>query len=251
MKWSNARPFNWERYAIVIERFLDYVESGDVKLRYMWLDQMKQNPATLTEHQREYGYYILYYFFAVFCLGLPWHDEDEAVKIELLVDTLPEDPVKRREFREFMLRCHSFRRYQGQAPFRFVEVGEVNSKDHILLQCVDVIIGSAGFRLNKMHLVTQRNGRRAKATKAKEQLYRQITARIGKITMAERGREAYGIGVSTSTGTFENRWRLKFRQWDFRTGFDPSWVRHKEAPGGVSGQSARFLGKGRFLGKAL
>jgi len=161
MKWSKTRPFNWERFAILVERFLDFVETGGVKFRYMWLDQLFQNPDALNDYQREYGYFILYYYFIVYCFGLPWHDDPEPVTIEFFPDSLPEEPTKRASFRDFLLRCHAARRFQNQSAFSFINVGDVNSKEHTVLQCVDVIIGAFGFRLNGLHRATQANGRRA------------------------------------------------------------------------------------------
>jgi hypothetical protein len=104
IKWSQVRRFNWERVAVVIDRFLDFVEAGDVKLRYMWLDQGFHDPAALNDFHREYGYYILYYFFVVFGFGLPWHDEAERVNIVFFPDTLPDQPEKRKSFQQFLYR---------------------------------------------------------------------------------------------------------------------------------------------------
>jgi hypothetical protein len=227
IKWTRVRPFNWERVALVLDRFFDFVEADRLKLRYMWLDQLFGNPAALNDFHREFGYYILYYFFLVFCFGLPWHDLPEPVQVEFFPDTLPDQPEKRRSFRNFLLWCHGARRFRERSPFRIISVGDVDSKSHLLLQCVDVIIGAVGFRLNKLHEIRQHDGRRGEGTKVKELLYKRIVARIGRIDMAQRGRRAFGVGVNTSTGTFENCWRLRFRQWNFRRpdGFNPDWVR--------------------------
>jgi len=227
MKWSYTRPFNWERYARVVDLFLDSVEDRRVKLRYMWLDQLFQNPNALTAYQREYGYYILYYFFIVFAFGPPWHDVG-SVEVEALLDAFPDTPEKRFNFRQFMLSCHQFQRFENCSTFRIFDVGHVDSHEHIIVQCVDVIIGAMGFRLNRMHQVKQSNGRRADATKAKEKLYKRIRDRLGQIDMGERGGSAFGVGVSTSRGSdYSNLWRHKFRQWSFKKPgvLDPRWVR--------------------------
>lgn len=215
IKWTKVRPFNWERVAVVLDRFLDFVQAGEIKLRYMWLDQMFQTPDALTEYHRRYGYYILYYFFLVLAFGLPYHDSDEIVDIaRFLPDKLPDEPEKRREFEQFLCQCHQLRRYHGHSQFRISNVGEAHSHDHIILQCVDVIIGAVGFRLNHMHKAKQPNGRRAEATKVKEKLYERIRDRLGEIDMGERGGQAFAIGVNTGKGSdFANLWRHKFRQW--------------------------------------
>ncbi len=228
IKWSQVRPFNWERVAVVLDRFFDFVEGGVVKLRYMWLDQMFQDPAALNDFHREYGYYILYYFFVVFGFGLPWHDEKEPVNVVFFPDTLPDQPEKRKSFRQFLYRCHAAHRHDDLSRFRFVEVGDVNSKNHVILQCVDVIIGAAGFRLNQHHVAKQKNGKRAEATKIKEKLYDHIRKRLAQIDMGERGTLSFAVGVNTGkNGDVANRWRHKFRQWDFRKPgtFNADWAR--------------------------
>jgi hypothetical protein len=229
MKWTQVRPFNWERVAVVLDRFLDFVDERKIKLRYMWLDQAFQDPDALSTYHIEYGYYILYYFFLVFGLGLPWHDDpDGLVSIEYFLDTLPDQPEKREAFRRFLLRAHNFKRFDKQSRFRIVSVGDVDSKKHVILQCVDVIIGAVGFRLNHQHKAKKKNGRRAEATKTKEQLYNRIRLRLGQIDMAERGGLSYAVGVNTGkSGDVANRWRHKFRQWDFRKpgSFNVDWAR--------------------------
>jgi hypothetical protein len=122
VKWTKVRRRNWERVAALVDRFLDFVEYGSVKLRYMWIDQLKQNPGALNDNHREFGYFILYYFFVVFSFGLPWNDDPEGASVELLVDTLPDDPTKRASFQSFLLGCHRARRFENQAPFRIMRV---------------------------------------------------------------------------------------------------------------------------------
>lgn len=228
VKWSRVRDVNWERYAVLIDRFLDLVDAGTIKLRYMWLDQQFQNPAALNDYHLETGYYILYYLFLVLAFGLPWHDEREGVEIEFFPDQLPDQPEKRREFIRFLKSCHLARRYEGRSDFRIINVGDVPSRKHLILQCVDVIIGAIGFRLNHMHKVLQDNGRRATGTKVKERLYKAIIARLRAIDMAERGTRDFSIGHSTGINNdIVNRWRHKFRQWDFKQPgtFNPDWIR--------------------------
>lgn len=227
IKWSLTTPARVERFGVVVDRFLDFVESGDVKLRYMWLDQLRQDPNALTTWHREYGYYILYYFFVVFGFGLPWHDERDTVSIEFFPDILPFEPQKRQEFRAFLLRCHNSHRFRQRAPFRITTVAAVDSAKHIILQCVDVIIGAVGYKLNKQYLAKP-GRRRSVSSVAKIELWQRVRDRLGLIDMGERGTRSFAVGVNTGTGTeAQNRWRHKFRQWDFRTpgAFNPNWVR--------------------------
>jgi hypothetical protein len=226
VKWTEVRPNKWKRFALIVDRFFDFVDSGDIRLRYMWLDQMFQEPERLTEYHREFGYYILYYFFLVFGFGLPWHDGDQPILIEFHPDELPDELSKRSDFTRFLMRCHRSARFDNLSEFRIIDVGEVTSRDHLILQCVDLIIGAVGAKLNKTLIQKGPSGRRFERTIVKELLYKHIRQRIGDIDMRERGTRHFSVGVNTGTGSdFANRWRHKFRQWNFRKpgAFNPRW----------------------------
>jgi hypothetical protein len=227
LAWTDVRAVTWERIAFVLDRFFDLVDQRLIKLRYMWIDQLFQRPGAITEHHEEHGYFILYYFFIVFAFGLPWHTEPDSVTLQVYPDEMPQEASKREQFRRFLMGCHGFARFNNASLFRIIDVGDVDSKKHIILQCVDLVIGAMGFKLNKVNLVKQANGRRAVGTRAKEKLYKYIVSRLGPIYMAEHGTRAWGAGVNSGTQDFSNRWTDKFRQWNFRQpgAFNPAWVR--------------------------
>ena len=71
-------------------------------------------------------------------------------------------------------------------------IGEVRSHDHVLLQCVDVILGAMFFRLNRLHLqIPAGASRRGKRTIAKEKLYKYILSEIRTI------HPGFNIGVKS------------------------------------------------------
>ena len=62
------------------------------------------------------------------------------------------------------------------------QIAEVSSHDHVLMQCLDVVLGSIQFRLNNKHLIKPLGKkRRGKKTIAKEKLYKYILRRIRNI----------------------------------------------------------------------
>ena len=89
------------------------------------------------------------------------------------------------------------------------QIAEVDSKDHDILQCLDVVLGAMTFRLNNQHLVKPEGQyRRGKKTIAKEKLYKHISGRIRKIY------PNFNIGESTGKkGNIANRWRHPYRHW--------------------------------------
>jgi len=91
------------------------------------------------------------------------------------------------------------------------DITEVRSHDHVLLQCLDIVLGAMAFRLNEKHKVkicgTRRRGKR---TRAKEALYRTILTELRKI------RPWFIVGVSTSSrGDPNARWSEAYLHWLF------------------------------------
>jgi hypothetical protein len=216
MKWHKVSETNQERFGQVVCEFIRLVDQGCIKLRLMYHDRLFK-PKSLTPYQKLYGYYILYYYFAVMGFGLQYHGqcETDEASIHFFPDILPDDPVKRNQFKTFMESIHRATKYRGHG-FRFQNVADVDSRNHVLLQCVDVIIGSAGFKLNDFDKKLGPNRRKLKTTKAKIALYKTIRDCIADVSKRQLGTRAFGYGVSTSYGSdVTNRWRHKIRQWRF------------------------------------
>lgn len=220
VKWNKVRPFNIVRVREIVNLFLDWVENGTVKLRVMWLPQ--QIVEAQSEHFQEYGYYILYYFFVTYGFGLKFHDVGD-VRIEFLPDTLPDGPEKRASFRRFLMQAHTSNRFADGSDFSIIRVSGVGEEHHMLLQCVDVIIGALGFILNDGHVVISGDGKNSEWTIQKENFARFIIDRLNGICIAQ-GREPYIINRDTRVGFDSeaavpikvNNWRFNYRQWLYR-----------------------------------
>ena len=75
------------------------------------------------------------------------------------------------------------------------DIAEIRSHDHVLAQCLDVVLGAMAFRLNDRHKEIPKGAkRRGKRTVAKEKLYKAILKDIRKL------RPQFNIGISTGTG---------------------------------------------------
>jgi len=90
-------------------------------------------------------------------------------------------------------------------------VAEVKSHDHVVLQCLDIVIGAICFRLNDKHKIKQKGmNRRGNRTIAKEKLYKSILRRI---------RDIYpNFNIGTTTGRkngIEYTWLHPYRHWRF------------------------------------
>jgi hypothetical protein len=91
-------------------------------------------------------------------------------------------------------------------------IAEVNSKDHAIMQAVDVILGAIQFRLNELHKEIPRGKkRRGKRTRAKERVYKTINSRLQAMYTH------FNIGVTTGQAEGQHvRWTHPYRHWCFK-----------------------------------
>jgi len=91
------------------------------------------------------------------------------------------------------------------------DIAEVRSHDHVILQCMDVVLGSMFFILNDFHLEKPEGSwKRGNRTIAKEKLYKHILRHIRKVY------PGFNIGVTTGiAGNPQNRWLHPYRHWLF------------------------------------
>lgn len=91
------------------------------------------------------------------------------------------------------------------------DIAEFRSHDHVLAQCLDVVLGAMAFRLNNKHKVIPPGQKmRGQRTVAKERLYRHIHRQI--CTLKPR----FNIGISTGTpGGQAERWSAPYLHWCF------------------------------------
>ena len=89
------------------------------------------------------------------------------------------------------------------------DVAEVNSKKHLPLQVMDLVLGSICFRLNDKHLIKDIDGKRARRTIVKESLYRYIRAKICEL------HPGFNVGTNTGITKLTDRWEQPYRHWSF------------------------------------
>lgn len=208
VKWQKVTEPYLQKYCDLVDAFFDELQAGRAKVRIMFR-QNARRPRGLTPPQVEQGFYILYYQFikhAFGFAGMPEHAE--PVHLRLYFDQLPDTGEQVARFRGYILGLNASRESgAAKLSIRPEDFTEVRSHDHVLLQCVDVVLGAMAFRLNDMHRQkvpgTERRGSR---TKAKEKLYDHIVGRI-------RGcHPRFNIGITTGGG---NVWAMPYRHWEF------------------------------------
>ena len=212
IKWNKITDNYKEKYIALMDVFFDLVEEGHLKGRVFFIKNTDKHDSRLyTKEQREHQFFYLYYQFIKWSFGLSYATTGvQPKRVRIMFDELPDTKKKCDRFKKFICGLPSVDNFR-HLVITEDDLSEVDSKKHILLQCIDVVMGSMQFRLNKMHLEKPKGAsRRGKRTIAKEQVYKHINSRIRRVYAN------FNIGVTTSVhGDFDNRWKHQYRHWKF------------------------------------
>ena len=212
LKWQRVSAHWVEGYMLMMTAFFDLLRADEVRMRIMFRDNA-HSTEHLTEEQHGTSYFRLYYQFIKHAFGLAYIPHREgAPRLRLFFDQFPDTGEQVAQFKGFlgaMPRAAEMRR--ARLELDPSHITEINSKEHVLLQCVDIILGAMAFRLNDMHKCKPEGQRqRGKRTVAKDKLYRHILAEIRTLKP--------GFNPKCSTGTEpypEGRWSMPYRHWSF------------------------------------
>jgi len=212
VKWSKTSEAYLGKYQALISAFFSEVRAGHLKVRIMFR-QNAHEVKRLSAEQQEIGYFLLYYQFIKHAFGLrcmPTPEND--VHLRLYFDEFPDKREHAERFKGFLYALQMDDEFQARRlRVRLTDITEIRSHDHILLQCLDMVLGSITFRLNNKHeekLAGQR--RRGKRTIAKEKLYRHILSEI------RQWRPGFNIGESTGKDQdWNTQWSHPYRHWKF------------------------------------
>lgn len=216
VKWEKVTEAYLEKYKQLMHTFFEEIGQGHVRVRIMF----RQNaylPRGLSREQVEWEYFLLYYQFIKHAFGL--EHAGENLRLRLYFDKLPDTAEKSEQFKGFLLGLTKTTKWRT-IEIKREDITEVKSHDHVLLQCLDVVLGSMAFRLNDKHKEIPKGAkRRGKRTIAKEKLYRAILGEIRAI------RPGFNVGISTRVKALSERWSLPYMHWAFvpsNSVFDPS-----------------------------
>lgn len=207
VKWEKVTEVYLDKYQQLIQLFFEEVALGNLRVRIMFR-QNAHIPQNLNRGQVELEYFMLYYQFIKHAFGLEY--ALDPIRLRLYFDTFPDTKERSEQFKGFLLGLTKTKKWQ-QIDIKPEDITEVRSHDHVLVQCLDIVLGSISFRLNDKHKDKPVGAfRRGKRTIAKEKLYRFILGEIRKI------HPRFNIGVSTSAhGDLSNRWNDPYMHWMF------------------------------------
>jgi hypothetical protein len=213
IKWQKVTNNYLNKYKAIINTFFDLVEEDRIKVRIMFT-QNRNIPLDLETYHHEHEYFMLYYQFIKHAFGLKYSNPyRQAFKnLRIYLDRLPDTKEKASLFKSHLTSLSKSTNFRNaKIKVSDEQIAEVKSHNHILLQMVDVVLGSMQFRLNDKHKVKPKGAwRRGKRTIAKEKLYKLINKRIRGIY------PNFNIGITTGTaGDRSNYWKHSYRHWLF------------------------------------
>lgn len=213
LKWQKITENYKQKYIEFMSTYFDLIATNRIKIRIMFThNQFK--PKTLTPEHVDNQYFLLYYQLIKHSFGLGYCNPNriDRVYVTLLLDEIPHNKDKFENFKSFMLKLSNTALFrEASVSVQREQIADVNSKDHVVLQGLDIILGSMQFRLNDKHKEKpQGSKRRAKRTRAKEAVYKYINKRICEIY------KNFNIGTSTATANgLSDRWVHRYRHWKF------------------------------------
>ena len=210
IKWTKVTENYLEKYIEIINLFFSFIKAGKIKVRIMFAQNAYVSDG-LTKKQTDNEYSILYYYFLKDAFGIKYSNSTPfktKVNFSLYLDDLPCAKEQKEIFKKSLFR-NNFGFKQNNVEI--TEFIEIDSKKHVIQQCMDIILGSMNFKLNDFDKIKdETTGRRSKRTRAKEKLYKIINKNIREI------RKNFNVGITTGiNGDQFNYWKHPYRHWNF------------------------------------
>jgi len=212
LKWQRVTDQRLGDYKVMVTHFFDEMRNDSLKMRVMFQDNKTRSQASGSGRRHE-AYFKLYYQFIKHAFGLHHAPEElNGCRLRLFFDQFPHTHEHAAQFKAYLLalplnsqlRHHSIKLDPSH-------ITEIDSKEHVILQCVDIVLGSMAFRFNEKHLAKTPDSRtRGKRTIAKEKLYKHILSEIRTL------KPYFNPKISTASDPFpEGAWSMPYRHWLF------------------------------------
>lgn len=211
IKWQKVDAFKLPAFTKLMDTFFELVRQNKIKVRIMFT-QNANKAKKLTDEHLANEYFLLYYQFVKHHFGLQYSNETKNdINLKIFFDDMPDTYSKRQQFKEYIKGLERTKGFSdADIKIKKENITEVDSKRHIPLQFLDVVLGAMQFRLNDLHKEKPEGERkRGKRTIAKEKLYKHILKKICEM------KPNFNIGISTGTENIEDRWHHPYRHWLF------------------------------------
>ncbi len=210
IKWGKVDAVKLPAFLKLMDVFFNLLKTNKIKVRIMFKQNAKV-PKNLKQEQIDNEYFLLYYQFIKHAFGLRYSNNSNAVQLRTHFDYLPDTKSKVQQFKDYIKGLEKSKAFiDANIKIRKDAIVEVDSKSHLPLQFLDIILGAMQFKLNNMHKQKPDGAkRRGKRTIAKEKLYKYINKKITEI------RPRFNIGISTGSEVVEDKWNHPYRHWSF------------------------------------
>lgn len=213
LKWQYVDAACVDRYIAFIDAYFDYIRTSRLKIRIMFTQNINV-VSNLSRRHYEDQYFLLYYQFIKHAFGIRYCNPNslDRVFFSILPDKIPEAADRKERFKSYLSRIPDSSYLRGcNLNIRRSDIADVDSEKHVILQGLDIILGSMNSRLNdKLKEKPAGKRFRGRRTRAKEKLYKEINRRIREIY------PNFNIGVSTGTPNgHADRWLHPYRHWNF------------------------------------
>lgn len=212
IKWQKVTEHTYESYVRIVDELFQLMKEGKARIRIFF----RHNRNKVEDRARgseDEEYTKLYYQFIKHSFGFEEAPNGSGNTIRLFIDEMPIPPDKKIEFVDYLYKLIRPVNYPSSG-MRIVKSGiaEVDSKAHLPLQVMDLVLGSICFKLNnKNKRKNPETGKRGRRTIFKEKLYKHIQKKICELT----GRK-FNIGESTGLiGMYAEKWYYPYMHWKF------------------------------------
>jgi len=212
-KWTKVSAYNELAYCAFASKAFELMAAGLLKVRIMFTQNIHQIKH-VEEYRENNEFFMLYYQFIKHAFGLSYCNPEpkNLVHVTVYLDDAPDSAGELDNFKNYLSSLSTFPFfYKAGVVIPKEDIAEIDSSKHVILQAVDVILGSIQFRLNEFHREKPEGARkRGKRTIAKERVYKHINTKIRDLY------PNFNIGISTGHGDdAANRWTHPYRHWRF------------------------------------
>lgn len=212
IKWQKVNEYWFDRYVQLVDVLFDLMDAGYMKMR-IFFRHNQYVARGLSVDKRRAEYQMLYYQFIKHAFGWRFAGKGEKEEyVSIMLDDMPISGKDNEDFKSVLYHLNQDPQFrEANLHIRQEDIVEVNSKKHLPLQVMDLILGAICFRLNEKHKEKPEGSRvRGKRTIVKEKLYKHINMRIRDIM------PGFNIGISTGHRKEEDVWEQPYRHWSFK-----------------------------------
>ena len=151
IKWTKVTGNYLHKYMQMVDLFFSFIKQNKLKVRIMF-KEASPVPSHLNVLQINNRYSLLYYQFVKHAFGLPYHNNEtgEPVYLRLYFDEIPYPKDQKEAFKTHIRSlCNSTRFRKANLKIRIDDIAEIDSSKHVIHQCMDIVLGSIAFMLNK------------------------------------------------------------------------------------------------------